>query len=99
MLGGIYSCLDRFALRIFLCYTTGATADGQIQQTLHNGTSGTAVGCLLAQTFNEFLLGLVDAPGDQVLREARRRFLRGFLTTGNQCALDQCGTLRRHSVR
>ena len=74
-----------------LC-ATGATADGQVQQTLHNGASGTAVGSLLTKPLNQCLLWFVDTSGDQVLGKARQGFLCGFFTTSLQGASRQNNT-------
>ena len=48
---------------------------------------------MLAQTFDEFLLGFVDALGNQVLGPAGRSFLSGFFTTRLQGTLDQRNTI------
>ena len=68
--------------------TPGTSAKCQVHETLHDSARSAAVGCLLAQTFNQSLVRLVDAPGNQVLREARCGFLGSFLATSNHGPLD-----------
>ena len=78
--------------------STCATTQGQVHQALHDGTSSTAVGCLFTQPLDEFLLRLVDALGDQVLRETGCCFLRSFLTTCKRSTLDQLDALSLGSI-
>ena len=81
------------------CGTSDPTAESHIQHTLRDCTCGPAVRRLLAQPLNEFLLRLVDAFGDQVLREPRRGFLRGFFATGNERPLDVLEAPRDNFIR
>jgi hypothetical protein len=49
---------------------TGATAKGQVQETLHDGSGGSSVSSLLTQTVNQRLLGFVYTLGNEVLRKS-----------------------------
>ena len=68
--------------------TSGTSTKRQIHEALHDSARCAAVGSLLTQTFNEFLLRLVYATGNQVLGEARCSFLGGFFTASNHGAFD-----------
>ena len=64
----------------------GAASQSQVKNALHQRTRSAAIARSFTYPLNDFLLGLVDAFGDQVLCNIDRSFLRGFFTTGSGSA-------------